>query len=141
VTIPARTGASDPTVGGAALRVYNAAGLATDDVRVALPAADWRAIGTRVLRGFRYRAARKSGDPVRSVVVTTNSISIDVRGLAWPYTLDEAAQGRVGLVLRLGATRYCAEAPANPSGKHSDRRGRFVAAPRWPAPVACPSEP
>jgi hypothetical protein len=141
VSVPLRLGPSDPTIVGAVLRVSNAAGLASDDVRVTLPAERWSAIGTRRLRGWRYRAARGSGEAVRRVVVMKDTLQIDVRGIAWTYTLDEAQQGSVAVVVRLGATRFCAAAVAKTSARNADRPGRFVGEPHAPAPPSCPAEP
>jgi hypothetical protein len=60
----------------------------------------------------------------------------------WSYTLNEASQGRVAVVLLVGNTVYCADAPAKSSGNppstaSNDHVDKFVAQPRIPAPPFC----
>jgi len=60
----------------------------------------------------------------------------------WSYTLNEASQGRVAVVLLVGNTVYCADAPAKSSGNppstaSNDHVDKFVAQPQTPAPPFC----
>jgi len=144
IVAPTRGGAADPTIGGATLRVYGAGGT-TDSTSYELPAAGWRVLGTaRRPKGFAFRGAK--GAVITSVVVRDGSVV--VRG-AGTYTLDEAAQGKVALQLRLGGasgTAWCAAAPAQQVGERrstarTDRPGRFVGEPGSPPPATCPTPP
>jgi hypothetical protein len=65
---------------------------------------------------------------------------------AFSYTLDEPAQGSVGVRLLLGPGGWCAEAPAKTSGTslstaRNDTVDKFVAEPKSPAPATCPGLP
>ncbi len=143
---PAAGGVGDPTIGGAVLEVYNAAGLAPDAVVIALPASGWSRVGKSTFRGWRFR----SNDPalgVRTVEVKADRIVVRGGQSGWPYTLDEERQGRVAVRLRLGLDDgWCADAPARakgtpPSTARSDRPDRFTAQPRSPAPATCAAVP
>ncbi len=134
---PAPGSSGDPTAGGAVLTVYNAAGLTNDAVVVTLPATGWTTLGKRTPKGWRFKGP--DGSPIRTVVVKADTITVRGGKAAWTYTLDEAAQGRVGVRLRLGGDDgWCADAPAQPG---SDRPSRFKAVPKTPAPAACPPLP
>ncbi len=125
--------------------MYGAGGTA-DSTSYELPAAGWRLLGTtRRPKGFAFRGAK--GAVITSVVVRDGSVL--VRG-AGTYSLDEPAQGKVAVPLRLGGaaagTAWCAAAPAQQVGERrstakTDRPGRFVGEPGSPPPVACPTPP
>jgi hypothetical protein len=139
VVVPAGGGIGDPTIGGAMLTVYNSAGLTGDAVAVDLPAAQWRAVGPASRpRGYRFQGT----GAVAMVLVMADTLQIRAGGADWAYTLDEAAQGRVAVRLRLGFDEgWCAEAPAmsngsHPSTAHFDMPGRFVGQPKSPPPPA-----
>ena len=144
VIAPARGGTADPTVAGATLRVYGAGGTA-DSVLHALPASGWRTLGGKRAKGFVYEGL--PGDPIAALTVRDDLIT--VRGTG-SYTLDEPAQGRVAVQLRLGSvstgSAWCAVADADEVGERrstakTDRRGRFVGEPQSPPPAACPTPP
>jgi len=142
ISPPQRGGPSDPVALGGSLRVYNASGETTDDAVRELPAGSWRAIGGRRPLGFVYRPQSRS-DPVRRIVVARDRVLVTISGRTWDYTLDEPSQGAVGIVLRVGATSYCAQAPPR---RHTlrgrttflDHVGLFVGAPNTPPPPRCP---
>jgi len=143
---PGRGSADDPTVGGGTLRIYDAAGLTTDDVTITVPASGWTALGTGTrFKGYRFRGA--STGPVRTLTVQADRITLRGGKASFAYTLDEPAQGEVAVVVRLGAgDAWCAAAPAHargvpPSTAASDHPGRFVGAPKSPPPASCPSPP
>jgi len=146
VTPSSPGGDGDPTVGGGVLRIYNAAGLAPDDVTITLPATGWQAIGSGAsFKGYRYTAP--STAPVRRIIVKGDKITIRGGRAQFAYTLNEVRQGQVAVVLRLGTELgWCASAPAKPRGPiastaDSDKPGRFVGAPKTPAPATCPAPP
>jgi DNA-binding beta-propeller fold protein YncE len=138
--------AGDPTQHGAVVTVYNAAGLTTDDVVAALPAAGWTKLGgTSSFKGWRY-TNKSVGGPVSSVVVKADKITLKAGKSGFAYTLDEPRQGSVAVDLFLGPFSWCAAAPAKASGNPPstaahDRPGLFVGQPKTPAPAVCPSPP
>jgi hypothetical protein len=153
VAPPAPGSAGDPTLHGATLVVYNAAGLTSDAVTVALPADGpfpndgWRMLGTPTsFKGWRYTGKDPNGG-ITSVTVQANTITLRGRKAAWTYTLNEPKQGAVAVRLTLGSAQgWCAAAPAKlsgnpPSTAKSDKIDRFAGAPKTAAPVACPPLP
>jgi DNA-binding beta-propeller fold protein YncE len=136
----------DPTIEGAALTVYNSAGLTNDVVVVDLPASGWSRMGKGTLNGWRFKGTDPAG-PIRRVIVKSDSITVRGGKAAWTYSLDEAAQGRVAVRLRLGIMDgWCADAPPRtrgnpPSSAKYDRPDFFKAAPKTPAPPSCPPIP
>ena len=144
VIAPARGGTADPTVAGATLRVYGAGGTA-DSVLYLLPASGWRTLGGKRAKGFAYKGL--PGDPIASLTLRDDLVTVRGTGT---YTLDEPAQGRVAVQLRLGSvstgSAWCAAADADEVGERrstakTDRRGRFVGEPQSPAPATCPTPP
>ena len=141
---PPRDGAGDPTLHGATLAVYNAAGLTPEFAPVALPAPLWSPVGSATQpKGYRYHDPN-SGRPVTDVTIAPDAIAITGGGALWPYTLQAPSQGRVAVRLTAGtAIIWCTEAPAKtrPSRKANDHKGRFVAQPSAKPPQACPRAP
>jgi len=132
---PAPGSAGDPTVGGATLTVYNAAG-SGEKVVVALPRASWSVAGG----GYRFRSTDPSF-PISSVIVRADRLTVKGGKAAWAYTLDEPSQGRIAVRLGLDGDRpWCAEAPAR-AGSGFDRPGSFVGQPNSPPPAICPAVP
>jgi DNA-binding beta-propeller fold protein YncE len=135
-------GGGDPTIGGATLRIYNAVGLTSDDVQIGLPASGWTTLGSgSSFNGYRFAGPRTG--PIRRIIVKADKIIIRGGKALFDYTLDEPQQGAIGVLLRLGSDPgWCAAAPAKVHGTTTiDRPGRFVGAPRSPAPAACPTPP
>jgi DNA-binding beta-propeller fold protein YncE len=135
----------DPTIGGAALTVYNSAGLTTDAISVTLPASGWSALGSATApKGWRFRGDASS--PVQAVLVKKDKILVRGGRGAWGYTLDEAAQGGIAVRLQLGAdTGWCGEGVPEakgspPSTLRSDHPGYFKAG-QAPPPAICPALP
>jgi YVTN family beta-propeller protein len=149
---PAPGSSGDPTLHGALLVVYNAAGLTTDltvvslDPVGALPGEGWSRLGSGgSFNGWRYKGKNPSG-PVSSVIVKADSITVRGGRANWGYTLNEVRQGRVALRLELGTSRWCAEIPARQSGNppstaNNDHVDRFVGQLRAGAPAICPPLP
>src|SRR5262249_43897095 len=96
---PPPGGVGDPIIRGATLIVYNSAGLTNDVDMVDLPAAGWSRLGGSTLPGWKFKS--KTG-PITSIVVKQDSITVKGGEDGWTYTLDEPAQGRVAVRLRLG---------------------------------------
>ena len=141
IVVPDPGSEADPTIHGAVLTVYNAGGLTTDSVSVPLPARSlvpgdgWARRGS----GYMYRSSDKQG-PIALATVTADRITIRGGKAKWPYTLNEPAQGMVGVRLQLGqGVTWCAAVPASaPSKDHVDA---FVGQPHAPAPATCPPLP
>jgi hypothetical protein len=143
VVVAVRGSAGDPTAFGGELVVRNAAG-SGEGVVVPLPAAGWVAYGDGATpSGYRFTALSPD-HPVSRIVLRANRLRIRAGGETWAYTLDELAQGALGVRLRLGtAMPWCALAPAKsvgspPSTAAYDRVDRFVAARNTPPPASCP---
>ncbi|MDX2170047.1 MAG: hypothetical protein SF182_23455 [Deltaproteobacteria bacterium] len=146
VVPPAPGSAGDPSLHGATLRVYNAAGLTSDSTSVALPASGWKVLGNAAApAGWRFKGDAAS--PIRSILIKLDRIVLRGGKAAWGYSLDEAAQGEVGLRLQLGSDRaWCTETAANVSGNppstaKNDRPGRFNASHGSLPPTFCPPLP
>ena len=147
IVVPPGGSSGDPRgPAGAALVVYNsnpAPGSPTDDRVIALPSGSWTALGASSVTSYVFRGTDPNG-PVSRITVKADSISIRGGKANWPYTLDEPAQGRVAVRLRLGSNPdWCADVPAKvggnpPSTAHNDAQDKFVGQPRTPAPSACP---
>jgi len=142
VVVPLPGSSGDPTLAGATLQVYNAAGIAPDSVNVLLPASHWTLSGTPAKpRGFVYKDAGGSAGGVYAVAVKRDTITIKARRSAWAYTLDEPAQGRVAVRLGLGLDPpWCAAASAK-STPQNDQVDKFTGLPKTPPPPSCPPTP
>jgi hypothetical protein len=141
--VPPSPGSSgDPTLGGAVVAIYNAAG-GGDIATVALPASGWSMLGAS---GYSFR----NSDPavaISSVKVQSNRLQLKGGRASWTYDLNEPSQRRVALRLALGSARpWCASALAKVSGNpptsaKGDRSGLFTAQPKMAAPLSCPPTP
>jgi hypothetical protein len=132
VVIPASGSTGDPTVHGGTLIVANSAG-SRERVRVDLPAAGWRSIGTPLKpKGYQFRDSSPAA-PIATVVVKADALTVKGRGAGWAYTLDEAEQGRVAVRLGLGDVAWCANAAAR-----IDLVDQFEGQKSSPPPPVCP---
>src|SRR5262249_14803662 len=112
IVLPAKGSAGDPTIGGATLTVYNAAG-SGEVVTVSLAAGQWPTTGTAASpNGYRYKGVDPNG-PVSRVTIKADSIKISAGKSNWAYTLNEPSQGQIAVRFRPGSqTPWCATAPA-----------------------------
>jgi hypothetical protein len=149
VVPPAPGGPNDPRTAGATVTFYNSSstpGHPTDAVTVSLAAANWKAIGKAIIYGYKYSGPDPNG-PLSSVVIKNDSITVKGGRVNWGYSLDEPAQGRIGVRFTLGdGTGWCTDVPAKangdpPSSANYDRQDRFVGQQRSPAPASCPALP
>jgi len=142
VIAPTRGSTGDPTLHGGTLIVANSA-RSNEHVRVDLPAAGWRLLGSSLKPiGFEFRDASPTA-PIATVVVKTDALSVKGKGPGWTYTLDEALQGRVGVRVRLGDVAWCADAAARtigtpPSSTRFDHVDKFDGQRSAPPPRVCP---
>jgi len=135
---PVRGGLGDPTLGGAVVTVYNAAGLTDDDVRVVLPASGWQASGGPAPM-YRFHSADPDA-PISSVQVQADRLVVNGGRSGWTYTLDEPSQGEVAIRVQLGTgIRWCGVAAAKGAKASNDRVDRFAGV--GAAPVFCPPRP
>src|SRR5262249_47514036 len=141
---PAQGTTGDPTQNGAELIIYNAAGLTSESVSVAL-LGGWSAIGTGTSLKWKFKST-DSSSPVSSVVVQTDKITVKGGKASFNYPLAGSPQGAVAVRLLLGPGGWCAEAPAKTSGNppsttRNDTVDKFVGEPKRPPPSLCPALP
>lgn len=142
---PPPSGPGDPTLHGATLIVYDAAGTG-ETATIPLAAGGWSRTGSLATPTYQYRKVA-STDPISRVSLQPDRVRVSGGGAGLAYTLDEPRQGRLALRLVLGtALVLCTEASPRAAGQppttaKSDRTDRFKAAPRTPAPVSCPQLP
>src|SRR2546428_4748373 len=130
---PVRSPSADPMRVGASLEIVNpiSGEAATFDL---LPAG-WSTLAATGFYRFVNPAAPAGISSVRFAVIRSGS-SIQVVARATGITLDEPAQGTLGVILTVGSDRYCSTCNA-PS---RDESGRFVAN-KCAVPVACVRPP
>jgi hypothetical protein len=141
---PAPSGSEgDPTLHGAVLTVYNATGLTSDVVTVALPATGaaegWKQIGRSPASAAYAFKSRSDTAPISKIVLKRDRLLIRGGKQSWTYTLDEPAQDAVAVRLALGETAWCAVIPAR--APNQDQVDLFVGQRAAPAPAACPAVP
>jgi hypothetical protein len=131
---PTPAGSDDPTITGATLLLYNpnSGESATFD----LPESNWTINSTGTIFKFTNRFAPSAPSEVRTASIRGGR-GIKLRAKAAGITLDEPAQGSIGVVLTSGTTRYCALFGGT---IRRDQPGRFQAKGAL-APVACPAGP
>jgi hypothetical protein len=146
--IDVTTGGFDPTVNGATLQVYNAAGTG-ESVCLPLPASLWFAKGVPPKVVYKYKDKSGMGGPCKLAIVKNGKaikVICQAKLQPIPYSLDEPTQGSVGVRLASGSTDFCTvfggiiktdsgTDPPNTGGK-----GVFAAA-GAAAPAACPVPP
>jgi len=139
--VPLPGSAGDPTLHGAVLQVYNAAG-SGELFTVPLPAARWRLQGSPPHDHRFLYANDPATTPVWKVWIKGPKITVRGGKQHWGYTLDEPSQGSIAIRLTVGSeATYCTEVPPRMPATSFDRRDRFQGQPRSPAPVVCPPLP
>ncbi len=135
-SIPAAASGGDPTVGGAALEIYNRRNV--QFTSIPLPAAAWRRItASNGTTAYQYRDNDGVYGPCSAVDVAARGIRAKCRG-ALGYTLTNGIQTKLAASLTLGSKtagrRFCTlfEYPA----VRKDVAGTFVAG-KIAAPVRC----
>lgn len=129
---------ADPTVLGGSLRVVNPATL--EAATIALPAAGWTARTGRGRTLYTYRGGPAPGDCQRVVLQSDRKLRAKCSGMS--FTLDEPAQGAVGVQLTIGdgAAMYCTQfggTVVHDVAVGEDTVGQFLAK-NAPPPPACP---
>jgi hypothetical protein len=128
--------ASDPTTGGATLRVFDSTGPGAGDDTYPLPAAGWSLRGNPPgASGMSYRGAGSGADPCRGVLVTPAGVKAVCKGTA--VGLAPPFAGDVGIILDIGtgARRYCAVFGGSTVRNEDGLLVRRTAA----APTVCPT--
>jgi hypothetical protein len=139
LVVPPEPGSEgDPSLHGATLTVYNAAG-SGEVFTTDLPAASWKQSGS-ALKGWRY--VFSSSTAIRKIYLKNPKITLKGGKAAWGYSLDEPSQGLLAVQLTLGnAVTWCSLAePEFPSEKW-DVPDRFRAVAAGPPPASCPPIP
>ncbi|MDX2166282.1 MAG: hypothetical protein SF182_04440 [Deltaproteobacteria bacterium] len=128
------SGADDPTVAGAALRVFDTESDGGFNV-YALPASGWRGLGDPAgSRGYLYRGSGTAGDPCRTVRISPTLIKAKCTGPDVTLTPPFAGQVGVQLLFGDGGLRYCASFGGRTRANDATRTRRSDAA----APATCP---
>jgi YVTN family beta-propeller protein len=130
VVVPAFDSASDPTVGGATLRVYRGDG--GGQVLLTLPASSWERSGSPTKPGYKYKDRDRVNGPIRTVTLRNGKLVIKGKGAAL-FQLDAAPQGSVAVRLDLGDIELCTTSPAGTS----DTPAKFDGFKHTPAPPIC----
>src|SRR5213594_1363399 len=130
---PVRSPSADPMRVGAILEIVNP--ISGEAATFDLPPAGWSTLAATGFYRFVNPAAPAGISSVRFAVIRSGS-SIQVVARATGITLDEPAQGTLGVILTVGSDRYCSTCNA-PS---RDEPGRFVAN-KCAVPVACVRPP
>ena len=99
---PTPGGGSDPTLNGGSLAIVSGRG---EVATFPLPASNWERRGTGAVYRFKNPAAPGAPSPVKVALLRDGRVKVSAK--ASGITLNEASQGSIGLVLTLGATRYC----------------------------------
>jgi hypothetical protein len=138
---PSPGGAGDPTLGGAAITVFNTGG-AAQAVTHTLPAARWSLIGTPTnFKGYQFHDDTPADGPIVRVFVKPDKIFVAGGKTNWAYLLGAASQGSIAVRLALGTDEgWCVEAPAKTPASVYDTPARFVGA-KGALPPACSSVP
>jgi hypothetical protein len=103
ITLP-----SDPTVGGASLRIKDTGGASLTNT-YGLPAANWKGLGNPAgSKGFKYKGTKTPGDPCVVVLVKTNLMKGVCKG-ADVTTATPAFSGASAVTLTSGTDRICAQ--------------------------------
>jgi hypothetical protein len=133
----------DPVADGAAVQIFNDTGTG-ESACLTLPSAGWSASGSGATRKFKYKDPSGAFGPCKSISLKTGKplkVSCQAKVQPIPYTLDEPAQGALGVRFTSGGLTYCARFGGDV--KHDDpvgSGGKFQAV-RAQAPVACPVPP
>lgn len=128
--------AIDPVTNGAVLHVFNSAGTA-DSACMSLPASGWKASGSALT----YEDPGYTNGPCRLVKVKTSKfVKAVCKAKVQPitYTLDEPAQGAVGVRFTSGDRTYCADFGG--SGPKDVPNKKFLAK-NAAAPLTCSTPP
>jgi hypothetical protein len=136
LSVTAGTGVN-PAVNGAFLHVYGNGG-SGDSACLPLPASNWAVIGALA---YEYRDVDFLHGPCWLVRLAEGKfLRANCRATAQPipYTLDEVAQGSVGVDLVSGSNRYCSVFGGSIV---RDTQGNQFRARNAPAPPACPVPP
>jgi len=127
-TVPAPGSASDPTLNGAQLEVFNPQ---TSELEtIALPAAGWTsALLTSGARIYRYRDRDQTLGPCKRVDLSVErGVSAQCKGGGLGFSLDELRQELLAATLTVGApgvgTRFCGVFGGS---VRTDRQGKFSA--------------
>jgi hypothetical protein len=130
-----------PVIQGASLQVFNTAG-SGESICLSLPASGWTAVGTPNDPVFIYRDRDFAHGPCNIARIRRGRFfRASCRASVQPisYSLDEPAQGSVGVSLTIGPATYCANFGGTiPVDSGAARRFKGVNA---PPPATCPSPP
>ena len=132
---PAPGSDGDPRIYGAVIEVFNAAA-GIETARLPLAASGWKLLGTEARpKGWTFKSA-STADPIRTVTVKSDAISVRGGKALFCYSLNEPQQGTMAVRLTFGdGAEWCTAAPAKTSGNppvagKNDTVDRFTGAPK-----------
>jgi hypothetical protein len=140
-TLPVAGSAEDPTLGGAALTIFDTdldgGGTATFE----LGAAGWTALGNPAgSKGYKYKGAADGSGPCTIVLIKSAVIKAVCKGTAVTLTTPFVATLGANLAIPVGTTaavRYCAEL----GGTEAKNDAKILKRKDAPAPAACAAPP
>ena len=140
VAVPAFDSLGDPTLGGAELSLYRAAGT-TAAVIIPLPASRWTRTGSPAKPAYKYLDADRLDGPIKKVTLKNGRLTIVGKG-AGLHELDAAPLGDMALRLTLGSTDgLCTAAPARAPAEKYDNTAKWQGERHAPPPPVCPLPP
>jgi hypothetical protein len=135
VQVPAPGGPDDPTTVGGTLLIYNPT--TCESATFDMPASHWRIAHAEGALAFKFVNRDAPAPPSEVLIAVIGVDRVKVRARASGITLDEPSQGSLGVVVTLGAQRYCTffggfvtrDGPGGFTGRLA------------PAPASCPTTP
>jgi hypothetical protein len=135
-TLPVAGSAEDPTLGGAALTVFDT-GSTANTMTFQLNAAGWSGLGNPAgSKGYKYKGKNDPGSACSAVLLKANVIKAVCKGA---MTTTPPYNGEMGVILGIpagttAALRYCASLGGTTGKNDATQLKRKDA----PAPAACP---
>jgi hypothetical protein len=138
VVLPAPGSASDPTLHGLVVTVYNGSGSGEKTILTLAAGSQWSLLGTPSSpKGYRYRGL--STDAVRKVVLKADALTVTAKGAGFGYSLDEPSQGSIAVRVTAGSvTTWCGLSMPRAG---LDVQDKFTGLTDSPAPAVCPAVP
>ncbi len=135
---PTLTASIAPGFNGVQLQVFNADG-GGDSLCLSLPPELWKTSGGGISR---YLDPHGVAGPVRRALLRDRLFRVTGAGASLDYTLDEARQGRVGVIVTDGVfSSYCAAFGGRVRADIGGGNKRLFKAIHAPAPAVCPTAP
>ena len=127
IALPAIGSAGNPTLWGATLVLYNAAGTGEFE-SIDLPPTEWHVIGTPAnVKGYQFHDVTPADGPIVRLYVKPDKIFVSGGKDSWPYPLEVTPQQTLAVRLALGTgAEWCGAAPAKSPTTLYDTPAKFV---------------